>query len=290
MDMRVSTDSLAMMPWFEGNFLKATLGWTFVQRSLYRCLLCASWELGPLLPDEAELARIAGATSEEFAAGWPRVKSKFVLIDGGLVNEKLEQLRADAINRRDKKRRAGKAGGEASGQARAKQPFDSASSKHEAKTNPTSTSTSTSNKEKKDTTAAAQPLDAPPAEFLELQRVFPKRSGAQPWHRAFKACRARLKDGDTWADIVDGAKRYAIWVRHEGIENTPSVLQAATFCGPDKLFRQKYLLGVHSNGTGKRGHEPRPSAIERVKRAGAAALDRLGGDDDAPNESLVVVG
>lgn len=140
-----------MMPWFEGDFLKATLGWTFVQRSLYRCLLGAQWELGSLPNDESELSRIAGTSPEEFAAGWPRVKTKFDLEGDRLTNAKLEAWRADAIARRDRKRRAGKVGGEASGKARTKQPLSNGSTVAEAEgqaeTKPPSPSPSPSVKE-----------------------------------------------------------------------------------------------------------------------------------------------
>ena len=106
--------SAPMMPWYEGDFLKATIGWTFAQRSLYRCLLCASWELEALPDDEEELARIAGASPEEFAAAWPRVKTKFERgVDGRLRNMKLEQHRTLALEKRAKKINAGRAGGQA---------------------------------------------------------------------------------------------------------------------------------------------------------------------------------
>lgn len=83
------------------------------------------------------------------------------------------------------------------------------------------------------TTAPAEP----DVEAVErLKAIYPKRSGSQPWGRAAKALGARLSEGHSENDILAGAERYAKFARETGIEGTTYVLQAATFCGPDKLF------------------------------------------------------
>lgn len=90
------------------------------------------------------------------------------------------------------------------------------------------------------TTAASRPAEPP--EFSEFKAIFPKRAGAQPWNRCLKAIRARLKEGCTWQQILDGARRYAVFVRANGKERTEFVMQAATFCGPDKHFETAFEL------------------------------------------------
>ncbi len=96
----------------------------------------------------------------------------------------------------------------------------------------------------KETTAAA-----PPPEFEEFKSLYPNRAGSQPWPNALKAIRARLREGHTWTEILDGVRRYARFVRAEGNEGTSYVLQAATFCGPSKRFLEPFPL-------------PEPKAVE----------------------------
>ncbi len=77
---------------------------------------------------------------------------------------------------------------------------------------------------------------AVPAEFDEFKETYPLRSGAQPWSRALKVIRARLKEGNQWADLLDGAKRYAAYCDAVDKTDTEYVMQAATFCGSEKHF------------------------------------------------------
>jgi hypothetical protein len=72
--------------------------------------------------------------------------------------------------------------------------------------------------------------------FALLKSIYPKRSGDQKWHDARKAINARLAEGHTWAEILDGAHRYADWCKTTGKVGTETVKQAATFVGPGKPF------------------------------------------------------
>lgn len=103
---------------------------------------------------------------------------------------------------------------------------------------PSDTDTDTDTDIRKTTTGAARP-DGPP-EFEEFKAIFPKRAGSQPWSNALKAIRARLREGHTWAEILDGARRYAVFIQAIGKERTEHVLQAATFCGPSKRFLEQF--------------------------------------------------
>lgn len=84
--------------------------------------------------------------------------------------------------------------------------------------------------------AAAAPL-AEPMEFVELQSIYPSRAGSQRWPDALKAIRARLAEGSTWNEILNGARRYAAFIRATGKERTEYVLQAATFCGKGREYQ-----------------------------------------------------
>lgn len=80
------------------------------------------------------------------------------------------------------------------------------------------------------------------AEFADFKMIFPRRAGSQPWDRALKAINARLREQHSWNEILDGARRYAEFIRATGKEHTESVLQAATFVGPSKHFLNPYTL------------------------------------------------
>jgi hypothetical protein len=90
------------------------------------------------------------------------------------------------------------------------------------------------------TMGAAHPALVP--EFADFKSIYPKRAGNQPWDRALKAIRARLREGHTWSEMLDGCRRYAEFVRATGKERTEHVLQASTFCGPEKPFLNPWDL------------------------------------------------
>lgn len=97
------------------------------------------------------------------------------------------------------------------------------------------TDTDTDSDKKTTVGRKATPPDVPP-EFDQVRQRFPKRAGSQPWPNALKAIRARLGEGHTWSEMLDGVSRYADYVRETGKERTEFVLQAATFFGPTKRF------------------------------------------------------
>lgn len=72
--------------------------------------------------------------------------------------------------------------------------------------------------------------------FAEFRAIYPKRGGGHRWADAKKHIRARLREGHTWDDIIDGARRYAVYIRAIGKERTEFVLQGATFVGTNLGF------------------------------------------------------
>lgn len=105
--------------------------------------------------------------------------------------------------------------------------------------NPSSLNVDVLNPEK-DPTAAARPAELP--EFAEFRASYPERNGNQPWRRALTAANARLAEGHTWPELLGGADRYARWCKATGKLGTEHVMQAATFCGPDKPFLKPWTL------------------------------------------------
>lgn len=85
-----------------------------------------------------------------------------------------------------------------------------------------------------------KPPPSEPDEFIELRKIYPKRSGDQRWKKALQHCRARLKEGHTWEEILDGARRYAAWCKATDKIGTETVKQAATFVGTEKGFTEPW--------------------------------------------------
>ncbi|MEB0966124.1 replication protein [Citrobacter braakii] len=73
-------------------------------------------------------------------------------------------------------------------------------------------------------------------EFEQAWQEYPKRAGGNSKSAAFKAWKARLREGVKPETMLDGVKRYAVWVRATGNIGTQFVKQAATFFGPDRHF------------------------------------------------------
>jgi uncharacterized protein YdaU (DUF1376 family) len=271
---RMSDTSLAMMPWFPRDFIAATRAMRIAERCAYRELLDFQWELGVLPTDVARLARLIGFSDAEFADAWPGIKHKFVECNGGLANKRLEEHRVQALERREKKRRGADY---TNAKRHAKR-----SGERLASDTPPSPSPSPVRE-----IATQSPGDVFAENFATLRALYPKRSGDQRWPTAEKHIRARVREGSTWSEILDGVKRYAQWVRAAGKEGTETVKQAATFVGTDKGFTESFELPRHQNGTSKQVHQPRPSTLERVNRATEAWL---AGSDDTSSGGVVIDG
>ena len=101
------------------------------------------------------------------------------------------------------------------------------------------------NHKKNKSTAAGRP--AMPQGFEDFWGTFPHRAGGNPKPRAAKAYRARIAEGHTPEEMLEGVRRYAEFVRATGKEGTEYVLQAATFLGPDKRFLEPWASPGASN-------------------------------------------
>ena len=75
-------------------------------------------------------------------------------------------------------------------------------------------------------------------EFEQAWQAYPKRAGGNSKAAAWKAWKARIKDGVTTEAMLAGVNRYAGYVRATGSAGTQYVKQAATFFGPDRHFEE----------------------------------------------------
>lgn len=250
------TAGLAMMPWFTGDFMRSTRGWPLTARAVYRELLDAQWDIGNLPIDPAELAAMIGASAEEWAKGWARCEIKFPIVNAShRQNAKLERVRTTAFEYHAERSAAGKKGAA----ARWGKQDDVANSSVSSLANgsaiaqpiaqpmapspspsPSPIHTKPSNGKEKDKEPTAHRNAPPPLEFLDFKIFYPLRAGDQGWRKAQRAAHARIEEGYSWTEILEGAKRYAEYVRSTGIENTTFVKQAATFLGPDLFFREPW--------------------------------------------------
>jgi uncharacterized protein YdaU (DUF1376 family) len=110
-----------MMPWFPGDFMRSTRGWSVTARGVYRELLDAQWDMGELPSDLTDLRLTIGATIEEWAAGWKKCADKFPLIGLSRRNARLEAHRSKSEQIASKRSAIGKLGGQASAEAKSNQ-------------------------------------------------------------------------------------------------------------------------------------------------------------------------
>jgi len=94
------------------------------------------------------------------------------------------------------------------------------------------------------------------SEFDEAYKALPKRKPSHNRKSALRAYNARRRAGVSAEELLEGAKRYARYVRSEKKESSRYVMMASTFFGPDQHYAQSWeverptLLDEH-------GEEPR---------------------------------
>ena len=74
------------------------------------------------------------------------------------------------------------------------------------------------------------------SDFEQLWLLRPQRVGNNPKRKAYNAYNARLKEGHTHSDIIEGLKRYVAFCEVSGSIGTPYIMHMATFLGPDENF------------------------------------------------------
>jgi uncharacterized protein YdaU (DUF1376 family) len=104
------------------DWLVGTAKLTLEEQGAYQRLLDHQWVGGPLDPDHSELARILGITPRRFTKLWKRLSRHFPVLSGDsgrLANPRLEAERQKQADYRERQAARGRAGGQASAQARA---------------------------------------------------------------------------------------------------------------------------------------------------------------------------
>lgn len=97
--------------------------------------------------------------------------------------------------------------------------------------------------------------------FLRLQSAYPKFSGKQSdWLLAERACRQRIEEGASWAELEAGARRFAAFVAAGG-RSGPQFVDL-----PSKFF---------GNGMWREQWTPPPTKTEQRTTANVAAFDQV---------------
>lgn len=105
-----------------------------------------------------------------------------------------------------------------------------------------------------------------PEEFEWIWERRPPREGTNNKHDAFKAAKARLKQGHTWHEMAQGVIAYTKYLNNSGDLGTRHVLMLRTFLGPALHFKSDWSFNDATNTKNK----PNTSAAEQVKAAWAA--------------------
>lgn len=99
---------------------------------------------------------------------------------------------------------------------------------------PSDANTDSNSNARKETTAQT-PNECGP-EFLDFKIAYPNRAGDQGWRKAERCWNTKLKEGYSAAQMVNGAKLYAEYIRSTANEGTQYVKQACVFLGPELHF------------------------------------------------------
>jgi len=105
-----------------------------------------------------------------------------------------------------------------------------------------------------------------PEGFEVFWKEYPKRDRPDVKKLAFRAWRARMKEGVSPEALTDAARTYSGYARHKGIFGTSFVMRAATFLGPNERWTEYRDAPPET---------PRP-APQRVKREEPERYDGRG--------------
>ena len=78
--------------------------------------------------------------------------------------------------------------------------------------------------------------------FDQIKAAYPKRYGGYGWGALRRLIPARLAEGNTWDDILEGTRAYSRFCDHTGKTGSELVKQAKTFYGRDCWFLEDYSI------------------------------------------------
>lgn len=231
---------LPYMPWYPGDYLKATRGWHIIARGCYRELLDHQWDSGSLPSDPSDLRDIVAPISEaDWALAWAKIESKFPvsIIDQRRRNARLNEELMHARAVFNAKQRGGKARwnkdliGVHTADGEQKRSYSESESDSTVRTQGSNVSV-------KPYVSGAETH----ADFEAIRDAYPKFSGRQDWINAQHHAHQRIdRDGATWQQLLEAVKRYADYCAHGGVSGQQYVLTPAKFFSAiDQPWRQAW--------------------------------------------------
>jgi uncharacterized protein YdaU (DUF1376 family) len=218
-----------------GDHMRDTAQLSILEDGVYRRLLDAYYvHERPLPAEQRECCKIARAVSKRERDAVAYVIKQFFQ----LRNDGYHQRRADAEIERFRQKSAKAKVSSFLGVMARRTNTERSSERSRGRSTERVISPLTNSQEpitnnQKPKTPTARPRDECPTEFLEFKALYPNRAGDQRWHDALKSANSRIKEGYSWTQILEGARRYAAYVRAAGKEGTEYVKQAATFLRDD---------------------------------------------------------
>lgn len=113
-------------------------------------------------------------------------------------------------------------------------------------------------------------------EFEELWSARPRREGADSKKSAFKAYKARIRQGVGHQQLMDGIEAYRRYCEAKGLIGTDKVKMTSTFLGPDEHWKQNYTITSHSVGNCRFTENSDPLGLDDTEWA--EGMHILGGD------------
>jgi uncharacterized protein YdaU (DUF1376 family) len=227
-----------------------TRGFDAEKHGAYLMLLGELWmKKGLLRADDPDLAGLAACTPERWAAVGPSILAKFTVVEGLLVQKRLDAEFEHAQKVSAARAAAGAAGaakrwqGDGKEMANAKKTMAKGKQndrhKHKHKHSPNGESLGASDD------APGVPPAQPPGngyseDFEAAWAIYPKRMGGNSKMGAYKAWNARLEAGATPEVLKAGTARYGLFCKADNKVGTRYVMQAATFFGPDFHFLEAW--------------------------------------------------
>lgn len=240
---------LPWMPLFPADFLTGTQHWSFAERGAYILLLMYDWILDGIPDEDERLSKMIGMDFSEFNAVWPMIRNKFVSdMSGKLRNPRLSEHRDKAKRVMEMR----KVGAFVTNQKRwanhvsKKQQHAERIAKRLADESHLHSHTHTQEELNPHGFALEYAISKPAKkaeapEFKVFKAEMPGRDGDHRWRAALSAINARLKEGHTWQEVIDGAKRYKVYCDAKGITGTAYVMTSARFVGPEKSFELTWI-------------------------------------------------
>ncbi|WP_271270510.1 hypothetical protein [Aliamphritea hakodatensis] len=112
------------------------------------------------------------------------------------------------------------------------------------------TSLVTTNVETTDKLPAKRTVTDYPEEFEWMWQRRPRREGSDNKRKTLTHCRARIKEGATWNDLIAGMFRYGKYCKQRGQLHTPYTMQMCTFFGTGEHYKNDWTVNESTPATG----------------------------------------